>query len=566
MGTKELEKKSSGGGLVAAWKQNPLVSTGLVLILMIVVQTAIMIYNFGEGSVGELMLSLLTNWLNILRNNAPVGIIALGMTFVIISGGIDLSVGSTLVAVGAMVMMVVDGSATGLLAGMGITGVPAYIIAIAVGLVFGALLGWLNGVLIAHGKLPPFIATLGTMQIFRSVTQHLTQHANPSVPKGFLQIANLKIGSFYIMPILYWLAIAAVLYVVSKRTTFGRHVFAVGSNIRTARLSGINVNKVKRRIYMLTGMLVAIAAIIQVSRIGSMDYASAGSGYEMDAIAAVIVGGTSMSGGKGSIVGTVLGMLIIGVMNNFFVSHYVFRWRTAMNEHYMAHWQHLRHIEGAAQRVQEDTMRFASTLENMGVSFINAIMTLIAFLPVLVTLSEHVPDLPIVGHLPYGLVIAAIVWSLMGTGLLAVVGIKLPGLEFKNQRVEAAYRKELVYGEDDETRATPPTVRELFRAVRRNYFRLYFHYMYFNIARILYLQVDNVFGLFLLFPSIVAGTITLGLMTQITNVFGQVRGAFQYLINSWTTLVELMSIYKRLRSFEHELDGDKIQEVTHTLS
>ncbi len=154
------------------------------------------------------------------------------------------------------------------------------------------------------------------MQIFRSVTQHLTQHANPSVPKGFLQIANLKIGSFYIMPILYWLAIAAVLYVVSKRTTFGRHVFAVGSNIRTARLSGINVNKVKRRIYMLTGMLVAIAAIIQVSRIGSMDYASAGSGYEMDAIAAVIVGGTSMSGGKGSIVGTVLGMLIIGVMNN----------------------------------------------------------------------------------------------------------------------------------------------------------------------------------------------------------------------------------------------------------
>ena len=282
MGTKELEKKSSGGGLVAAWKQNPLVSTGLVLILMIVVQTAIMIYNFGEGSVGELLLSLLTNWLNILRNNAPVGIIALGMTFVIISGGI----------------------------------VPAYIIAIAVGLVFGALLGWLNGVLIAHGKLPPFIATLGTMQIFRSVTQHLTQHANPSVPKGFLQIANLKIGSFYIMPILYWLAIAAVLYVVSKRTTFGRHVFAVGSNIRTARLSGINVNKVKRRIYMLTGMLVAIAAIIQVSRIGSMDYASAGSGYEMDAIAAVIVGGTSMSGGKGSIVGTVLGMLIIGVMNN----------------------------------------------------------------------------------------------------------------------------------------------------------------------------------------------------------------------------------------------------------
>lgn len=263
--------------------------------------------------------------------------------------------------------------------------------------------------------------------------------------------------------------------------------------------------------------------------------------------------------------GIALIAVVISVLNNFFVSHYVFRWRTAMNEYYMAQWHHLRHIEGAAQRVQEDTMRFASTLESMGGLFLKSIVTLIVFLPVLMTLSAHVPELPIVGQVPYGLVIAAIIWSLMGTGLLAVVGIKLPGLEFKNQRVEAAYRKELVYGEDDAHRATPPTVRELFSAVRKNYFRLYFHYMYFNIARILYLQVDNVFGLFLLFPSIVAGTITLGLMTQITNVFSQVRGAFQYLINSWTTLVELMSIYKRLRSFEHELDDKDIQAVTFTL-
>ena len=303
-----------GNRFMEAWKRNPLISTGVVLILMVIIQTGIMIYNFGSGSIGELLLSLLTNWLNILRNNAPVGIIALGMTFAIISGGIDLSVGSTLVAVGAVVMAVVD--STGLLASVGITGVPAYFIGIVVGVAFGAFLGWLNGVLIAHGKLPPFIATLGTMQIFRSVTQQLTQHANPSVPKGFLQIANLKVGSCYIMPIVYWIILAAALYVVSKRTTFGRHVYAVGSNVRTARLSGIDVNKVKRRIYMLTGVLVAFAAIIQVSRIGSMDYASAGSGYEMDAIAAVIVGGTSMAGGKGSIVGTVLGMLIIGVMNN----------------------------------------------------------------------------------------------------------------------------------------------------------------------------------------------------------------------------------------------------------
>lgn len=270
--------------------------------------------------------------------------------------------------------------------------------------------------------------------------------------------------------------------------------------------------------------------------------------------------------GIGTFLGIALIAVTVAVLNNFFVSHYIFRWRTAMNEYYMAHWQSLRHIEGAAQRVQEDTMRFSTTLEGMGVSLLKAIMTLIAFLPVLVVLSAHVPELPIVGHVPYGLVFAAVLWSLLGTGLLAVVGIKLPGLEFKNQRVEAAYRKELVYGEDHVDRAAPPTVRELFSAVRHNYFRLYFHYMYFNIARILYLQVDNVFGLFLLFPSIVAGTITLGLMTQITNVFEQVRTSFQYLIYSWTTLVELMSIYKRLRSFEHTLDGQDPQPVIHVFN
>ena len=270
--------------------------------------------------------------------------------------------------------------------------------------------------------------------------------------------------------------------------------------------------------------------------------------------------------GIATFLGIALIAVTVAVLNNFFVSHYVFRWRTAMNEYYMAHWQSLRHIEGAAQRVQEDTMRFSTTLEGMGVSLLKSIMTLIAFLPVLVVLSAHVPELPVVGYVPYGLVIAAVLWSLLGTGLLAVVGIKLPGLEFNNQRVEAAYRKELVYGEDHADRATPPTMQELFSAVRFNYFRLYFHYLYFNIARIFYLQMDNVFGLFLLFPSIVAGTITLGLMTQITNVFGQVSNSFQYLINSWVTLVELMSIYKRLRSFERTLDGQDAQPVIHALS
>ena len=118
------------------------------------------------------------------------------------------------------------------------------------------------------------------------------------------------------MPIIYWVVLALVLYVVSTQTTFGRQVIAVGSNERATKLSGINVNTIKRRVYVLTGLLVGIAAIVQVSRIGSMDYANAGSGYEMDAISAVIVGGTSMSGGKGTVIGTVLGTLIIAVMNN----------------------------------------------------------------------------------------------------------------------------------------------------------------------------------------------------------------------------------------------------------
>jgi len=240
----------------------------------------------------------------------------------------------------------------------------------------------------------------------------------------------------------------------------------------------------------------------------------------------------------------------ISVLSAFFISHYIFRWRTAMNDFYMTHWPKLRSVEGAAQRVQEDTMRFSTTLEQLGVNLIKAIMTLIAFLPVLFSFSDKVSELPIIGMVPHALVWAAIIWALFGTGFLALVGIKLPGLEFNNQRVEAAYRKELVYGEDHTDRAHPLTMGELFFNVRQNYFRLYFHYVYFNVARIFYLQADNIFPTLILVPSIVAGKLTLGLMNQILNVFDQVRGSFQYLVNSWTTIIELLSIYKRLRGFE----------------
>ena len=209
----------------------------------------------------------------------------------------------------------------------------------------------------------------------------------------------------------------------------------------------------------------------------------------------------------------------IAVLNLFFVSHYIFRWRTAMNDYYIANWAILRQVEGASQRVQEDTMRFATSLETLGVSFIKAILTLIAFLPVLVQLSAHVPALPIIGELKYSLVWASIGWALFGTFVLMVVGIKLPGLEFNNQKVEAALRKELVYGEDHDHRAEPKKVKDLFGNVRKNYFRLYFHYAYFNVVSIWYIQLDILFSLVVLFPAIAAGLITLGLLQQISHVF-----------------------------------------------
>jgi peptide/bleomycin uptake transporter len=253
--------------------------------------------------------------------------------------------------------------------------------------------------------------------------------------------------------------------------------------------------------------------------------------------------------------------ITIAVLNLFFVRHYIFRWRTAMNDYFTSYWPRLRHIEGASQRVQDDTMRFSATMQGLGVSFIDSVMTLIAFLPLLAALSVNVADLPIVGAIPYPLVIAAVVWSLFGTVLLAVVGIRLPGLEFRNQRVEAAFRKELVYGEDDENRAQPVTLAELFANVRKNYFTLYFHYVYFDVARYLYIQTDAVFATLILIPTLVVGKITLGIFQQIVAAFTQVSSSFQYLVSSWPTIVELISIYKRLRAFEATLEGAPLPDI-----
>ena len=247
--------------------------------------------------------------------------------------------------------------------------------------------------------------------------------------------------------------------------------------------------------------------------------------------------------------------VLISIVTSFFVSHYVFRWRTAMNDFYTARWALVRHIEGASQRIQEDTMRFASIMKSLGISIVDAVMTLIAFLPVLIQLSENVKELPVVGQIAYPLVYAALFWSMFGTILMVVSGIKLPGLEFKNQRVEAAFRKELVLGEDDDSRAEPIALRELFNNVRKNYFRIYIHYTYFNLFRNFYFQLNNLFAYVLLIPTIAVGTITLGIMNQIIRAFSEVTSSFQYLVRSWSTIIDLISVFKRLQAFESAFEG-----------
>jgi peptide/bleomycin uptake transporter len=249
--------------------------------------------------------------------------------------------------------------------------------------------------------------------------------------------------------------------------------------------------------------------------------------------------------------------IIFLVLLAFFTSHYVFRWRKAMTYYYMRHWPSVRTVEGAAQRVQEDTMRFASIVEDLGTSFVSSLITLVVFLPILWELSTHITELPLIGTVPGSLVWVALVVAAFGTALLWLVGIRLPGLQFENQKVEAALRKELVYGEDHPERADPPSFRQFFSNVQDNYFRLYFHYTYFNLARYAYLQVAGYVPLLTLSPSILAGTLTLGIYQQVQNAFGQVASSFQFFARAWTVIVELMSIYQRLQRFESFIPADQ---------
>ncbi len=255
--------------------------------------------------------------------------------------------------------------------------------------------------------------------------------------------------------------------------------------------------------------------------------------------------------------------ITIQVVNLFLVSHYLFRWRRAMSFYYMSHWQHLRHIEGASQRVQEDTQQFSRIVEGLAVSFVQSVMTLLVFLPLLWGLSSQITELPFIGAVNGSLVWVAMVSAAAGTALLALVGIRLPGLEFHNQRVEAALRKELVYGEDHGERAEPRTFADLFRNMQGNYYRLFGHYLYFNVARYAYLQGSNFIPLIALGPSVVAGVITFGLVQQVLNAFDRVEESFKFFANSWTTIVLLISVFKRLRAFESNIPDKAISGVDY---
>jgi peptide/bleomycin uptake transporter len=245
--------------------------------------------------------------------------------------------------------------------------------------------------------------------------------------------------------------------------------------------------------------------------------------------------------------------ILVLVVNAFFNAHYLFRWRRAMSFYYLANWKAVRHIEGASQRIQEDTQEFSNIVESIGLSFIDSVMTLIVFLPLLWGLSANITELPIFGAVDGSLVWVALVSAALGTVLLGVVGIRLPGLTFHNQRVEAAFRKELVYGEDYDEHARPPAIRDFFQNVQKNYFRLYFHYTYFNVARYAYLQGAVFIPYIALGPSIVVAAITLGLFQQILQAFGQVSDSFRFLVYSWTSIIRLISVYKRLEGFESHL-------------
>jgi len=241
------------------------------------------------------------------------------------------------------------------------------------------------------------------------------------------------------------------------------------------------------------------------------------------------------------------------VVVSFFTAHFLFRWRAAMVEWYHSVYDRARKIEGAAQRVQEDTIKFSRIMESLGTSFIESIMVLIQFIPILLGLSVGIPIF-FFGDWQYGLITGALIWTLGGTIFLVSLGwiLRLVGVEYDLQKKEAAYRKILVIAEDDEN-VRPKTIEELFDDVRSIHFLSYLRYLYFNVGRMAYLQANVLSAYVFLAPAIVAGVVTLGVMQQIIRAFGRVEGSMQYLLKAWPTIIELASVFKRLREFESEI-------------
>jgi peptide/bleomycin uptake transporter len=248
------------------------------------------------------------------------------------------------------------------------------------------------------------------------------------------------------------------------------------------------------------------------------------------------------------------------VIISFFTAHYLFRWRAAMVEWYHSVYDKARKIEGAAQRVQEDTIKFSRIMESLGTSLIESLMVLFQFIPILLGLSVGIP-IYFFGDWQYGLITGALLWTLGGTFFLIGLGwiLRLVGVEYDLQKKEAAYRKLLVIAEDDGT-VRPKKIEELFNEVRSIHFLSYIRYLYFNVGRMAYLQANVLSAYVFLAPAIVAGVLTLGVMQQIIRAFGRVEGSMQYLLKAWPTIIELASVYKRLREFEARiLVEDKIK-------
>ena len=241
------------------------------------------------------------------------------------------------------------------------------------------------------------------------------------------------------------------------------------------------------------------------------------------------------------------------VIISYFTAHYLFRWRTAMVEWYHSVYEKARTIEGASQRVQEDTIKFTRIMESLGTSLIESIMVLVQFIPILFGLSLGIPIF-FFGDWEYGLITGALLWTLGGTAVLIGLGwiLRLVGIEYDIQAKEAAYRKILVIAEDDGT-VRPKKIEEFFDDVRKIHFLSYLRYLYFNIGRMAYLQANVLSAYVFLAPAIVAGVMTLGVMQQIIRAFGRVEGSMQYLLKAWPTIIELMSVFRRLKEFEAKL-------------